>query len=164
MLVRSRAALAAVTAMTFVGLAHAAPSAVDFVAKAGASDLYEQTSSKLVLASTHDAGVRRFATEMVKDHSKSTQMVKTAALRSGLHPKPPMLDAKKQAMVADLRKAKGADRDRLYLDQQKQAHAEALSLMQDYAAAGSDAALRKAAGDIVPVVQHHIGMLNSMSH
>jgi len=162
MSIRTRAALTAATALMFAGPAYAAPPAAEFVAKAGASDLYEKTSSQLVLASTHNPGVRSFASEMVKDHTKSTQMVKSAALRSGLHPKPPVLDAKQKAMVADLRKAKGADRDKAYLDQQKQAHAEALSLMQDYAATGSDAALRKAAGQIAPVVQHHIEMLNGI--
>lgn len=162
MSIRTRAALAAATALMFVGAAHAAPPAADFVAKAGASDLYEKTSSQIVLASTHNAGVRHFADEMIKDHTKSTQMVKSAAMRSGLHPKPPMLDAKQKGMVADLRKAKGADRDHVYLNQQKQAHAEALSLMQDYAATGSDAALRKAAGEIVPVIKHHIDMLNGL--
>jgi putative membrane protein len=162
MLIRTRPALAAATALVLAGAANAAPPAADFVAKAGASDLYEQTSSKLVLATTHDAAVRRFASEMIKDHTKSTQMVKSAALHSGLHPKPPVLDAKQLGLVADLRKAKGADRDHAYLDQQKQAHADALALMQDYAASGSEAALRKAAAGIVPVVKHHIDMLNGM--
>jgi putative membrane protein len=162
MLIHTRTALAAAAALMLAGTAQAAPPAADFVAKAGASDLYERTASKLVLATTHDAGVRRFASEMIKDHTKSTQMVKSAALRSGLHPKPPTLDAKLQGLVADLRKAKGADRDHVYLDQQKQAHADALSLMQDYAASGSDAALRKAASEIVPVVKHHIDMLNGL--
>ena len=162
MLIRTRPALVAAAALMLAGVAHAAPPSADFVAKAGAGDLYEKTSSQLVLASTHNASLRRFATEMVKDHSKSTQMVKSAALRSGLHPKPPALDAKQQGLLADLRKAKGADRDHLYLDQQKQAHADALSLMQDYAATGSDAALRKAASQIVPVVKHHIEMLNNI--
>jgi len=162
MLIRTRAALAAAAALMLAGAAHAAPPAAEFVAKAGASDLYESMSSKLVLATTHDAAVRRFAGEMIKDHTKSTQMVKSAALHSGLHPKPPALDAKQRGLVADLRKAKGADRDHIYLDQQKQAHADALSLMQDYASSGSDAALRKAASGIVPVVKHHIDMLNGM--
>jgi putative membrane protein len=65
-------------------------------------------------------------------------------------------------MLADLRHARGRARDRTYLDQQRQAHAEALSLMQDYAATGSARPLRRAAGDIAPVVQHHIDMLSHM--
>jgi putative membrane protein len=88
--------------------------------------------------------------------------VKAAALRSGAHPKPPALDPMQQKMVAELRHARGSDRDRLYVEQQKKAHGMALSLHQDYAASGSDPALRHAASEIVPVVQEHIAKLAAM--
>ena len=162
MLVRTKTALAAATALMLAGAAMSAPPAPVFVAKAGASDLYERTASQLVLGSTRNPGVRRFASMMVTDHSKSTAMVKSAAMRSGLHPKPPMLDWKQKKMIGDLRAANPRRRDALYIDQQKGAHAEALSLMQDYAATGSAPALRRAAGNIAPVVQHHIEMLNAL--
>jgi putative membrane protein len=162
MLGRTKAAIAAATVLMFASAAHAAPPPPVFVAKAGASDLYERTASQTVLASTHNPDVRRFATMMVRDHSKSTQMVKNAASRSGLHPRPPALEPKQRAMIADLRRARGRDRDNVYLDQQRQAHAEALSLMQDFAATGSAPPLRRVAGEIVPVVQHHIELLGSI--
>lgn len=162
MLGRTRAALTGACALMFSGAVHAAPPTPVFLAKAGASDLYEKQSSQIVLSSTHDKRIRDFAGEMVRDHTKSSEMVKAAALRSGLHPKPPMLDAKQQKMLAELRHARGADRDHLYLDQQRGAHAEALNLMHDYATTGSTPALKKTAGDIAPVVQHHIDMLSNM--
>jgi len=142
--------------------AYAAPPTPVFLAKAGASDLYEQTASNIVLANTRNPDVRRFARMMVADHGKSTAMVKAAAARSGLHPRPPMLDPAQRRMIADLRRANGAERDRIYIDQQEAAHAEALDLMQDYAATGATLALCRAAGNIVLVVQHHIDMLNSL--
>lgn len=162
MLGRTKAALAGACALMFAGMVHAAPPTPVFLAKAGASDLYEKQSSQIVLSSTRDPGIRRFASEMIRDHTKSTQMVKSAALRSHLHPKPPALEPKQRQMLADLRRAHGADRDHAYLDQQRQAHAEALGLMRDYASGGASPALRKAAGDIAPVVQHHIDMLNGL--
>jgi len=106
--------------------------------------------------------VRKFANMMLMDHTKSTNMVKSAAMRSGLHPKPPMLEPKQRAMLADLRHARGRERDRAYVDQQKMAHQEALALHRDYAATGSVRALRGVAGNIVPVVEHHIMMLDRM--
>jgi putative membrane protein len=159
---RSKIVLAAATAMMVAGAAYAAPPTSVFVAKAGASDLYERQSSQLVRASTHDRQLRHFADEMIRDHTKSTQMVKSAATRSGLRPKPPMLERRQRRMMTDLRHAHGRDRDHVYLDQQRQAHAEALGLLQDYALTGSAPALRRAAHNIVPVVQHHIAMLKSM--
>ena len=162
MLTRSKTALAAATALMLAGSAMAAPPTPVYLAKAGASDLYEKTSSQIVLASTHNQGVRRFANMMIVDHSKSTANVKAAAMRSGMRAKPPMLNPMQTRMVRDLRQARGADRDRVYIEQQKQAHQMALALQQDYAATGSTPALRRTAGNIVPVVQHHIDMLNGM--
>jgi putative membrane protein len=158
----SRVAVAVVAASFLAGAAVAAPPTPVFLAKAGASDLYERTASQTVLASTRNPDVRRFASMMVRDHNKSTQMVKAAAMRSGLHPRPPMLEPAQRRMIADLQRARGGMRDTMYLDQQRQAHADALSLMQDYAATGSTPALRRIAGEIVPVVQHHIDMLHAM--
>ena len=162
MLGRTKAALVGACAMMLAGTVHAAPPTPIFLAKAGASDLYERQASQIVAATTRDGRVRRFANEMIRDHTKSTQMVKSAAMRSGLHPRPPMLQPQQRRMIADLRRASGRMRDHMYLDQQRQAHADALALMQDYASTGSTPALRRAAGDIAPVVQHHIDMLNGM--
>lgn len=133
-----------------------------YVMKAGAGDLYERESSKLVAGSTTNADLKSFAQMMVSDHTKSTAMVKAAAMKSKLHPKPPRLDAKQSSDLAALRAARGSDRDALYISQQKVAHQDALMLQQDEAANGTSKPLMMAAGKIVPVVQHHIEMLNGM--
>lgn len=133
-----------------------------FVAKAGAGDLYERTSSRLVLQSTQNAKVRSFAQMMEKDHAKSTADVKAAAARGGVAATPPKLDAAQTKMIADLKAASGQKRDQLYVSQQKTAHQQALALHQRYAATGTAAPLKSAAATIAPVVQHHIDMLNAM--
>jgi putative membrane protein len=139
--------------------AHAqTPSA--YVATAGASDLFEQTSSKLVLRTTRDAKVKSFATMMVQDHTKSTGMVKAAAAKSRVKAGPPQLTADQKANIASLTKATGAARDQLYWQQQKVAHKAALELHQGYASTGTAAPLKAAATQIVPVVKHHIEMLD----
>ena len=50
-----------------------------YVAAAGASDLYERESSRIVLQTTQDPKVRAYATMMIADHAKSTAQVKAAA-------------------------------------------------------------------------------------
>ena len=153
----------AAAAAWMIGAASAAPPPSLFFAKAGVGDLCEKTSSQIVVASTRNPDVRRFATMLIVDHGKSSQMVRSAARRSGLHPPAPALDPTQRRMIADLRRTAGwRDRDMAYIEQQKQAHAETLSLMQDYAAAGAAPPSRRVAGDIVPVGQHHIDMLNSI--
>jgi len=133
-----------------------------FVANAGASDLYEKTSSQLVLRSSRNRQVRDFAQQMVADHSKSTANVTRAARAGGVRAAPPRLNAEQSRMVAQLRRANGTQRDRLYIQQQKTAHRQALALHSGYARSGTIAPLRHAAGEVAPVVRHHIAMLERM--
>jgi putative membrane protein len=159
----SRSKLLAATVLAFAGgSAIAATPTPTFLAKAGASDMYEKQSSQLVLGTSKNAEVRRFATMMVSDHTTSTNKVKAAAKEAGVTPPPPALEPKQRKMIADLTAAKGTARDGLYLQQQRMAHQEALALHSDYAATGDKAPLRRAAGEIKPVVQHHIDMLANM--
>jgi putative membrane protein len=137
------------------------PTAKQFVMKAGASDKFEITEAKLMMNSKN-ADIRSFASQMVSDHTKSTNMVKTAATKDGLKPMPPMLTAMQKSDLAKLEAAHGIDRDALYIKQQKPAHQEALSLMQTYSSSGSATHLKDVAGNIVPVVQGHIAMLDKM--
>jgi putative membrane protein len=153
--------LLGITGLMFAVAAQAAMPSADFVKKAGASDLYEITSAKLV-ATSKNAKVRSFATMMIKDHTKSTADVKAAAMKSGLHPKPPMLEPKQQADISALKQASGATRDTLYVSQQKAAHQDALSLHKENAAGSSAPALKAASAKIVPVVEHHIHELDGM--
>lgn len=157
----AKTSLLIATLFALAPIAAHAETPAGYVAKAGAGDLFEQTSSKLVLRSTKDAKVRSFATMMVQDHARSTAMVKAAAAKSGVKAGPPHLTAEQQAQVAALTKATGAARDKLYWDQQKMAHQQALALHQDYATSGTAAApLTAAAAKIVLVVQRHIDTLN----
>lgn len=147
--------------LTSVGIARGAPPPADFVKQAGASDLYEITSSKLLTTSANPK-VKAFANRMITDHNKSTAMVKAAAMQSGLKPMPPQLTPKQSADVAALRAARGTTRDGLYIAQQKAAHAEALALHQDNAATGNAPALKAASVKIIPVVQHHKSEIDAM--
>ena len=132
-----------------------------YVMKAGAGDLYEIKSSKLVMNSTNPK-IQSFAQMMVTDHSQSTADVKAAAMKAGLHPKPPMLSPDQSMMIAMLTKASGAERDRMYIEQQKTAHDQALALHEGYSMDGKAAPLKMAAAKIVPVVKTHIQMLAAM--
>ncbi|MGI4880389.1 MAG: DUF4142 domain-containing protein [Janthinobacterium lividum] len=145
--------------------ASAAPpmSAANYVAKAGASDLYEINSSKLVLDTSHDDSLKTFAQMMVDDHTKSTADVVAAAKSSGMNPAPPKLMPKQAAMIASLQKASGKSRDSLYKKQQVAAHQQALTLQQSYATNGTDPNLKAAAGNIVPVVEHHLSQVKQMA-
>ncbi len=133
-----------------------------YVAKAGASDLYERQSSQLVLATTQNAQLRDFATQMVADHTKSTADIKAAAKTAGIMVPAPKLEPMQARNIAALRAAKGEARDRLYTDQQKVAHQAALALHQGYAANGTAAPLKTVATAIAPVVEQHLQHVQAM--
>lgn len=137
-------------------------SPAEYVMSASAGDLYERTSSQIVLQSTSDPRVRDFATMMIEHHTKSSQDVATAARQAGLKPMPPKLNPAQAEMVAQLKATSGSARDAAYIAQQKAAHGQALNLQKAYAMEGGSAPLRAAAGTIVPVVEHHIELLHAM--
>jgi putative membrane protein len=136
--------------------AQSSSTAVTYVPAAGAADLYEKMSSQLVLEGAKSADVRMFAQMMISDHSMTTAQIVAAAKASGLQPAAPKLMPKQAKMIADLRAAPVAKREKLYLDQQVMAHQDALALHQSYAASGDKPALVKAAASAVPIVQRHL--------
>ncbi|AEG50602.1 hypothetical protein Sphch_2972 [Sphingobium chlorophenolicum L-1] len=133
-----------------------ATSASDYLAKAGAGDLFEIQSSQAVLEKTKNAKVRDFATMMVKAHQQSTAKLKAAAGEAKLTVKPPVLTSDQQAMLDAIKSAPADGVDMVYAAHQRTAHEAALQLHRSYAADGDMAPLRRAAGEIVPVVESHI--------
>lgn len=139
-----------------------AMSPMKYVATAGASDLYERQSSQIVLQTTQDPKITSFATMMIADHGTSTAEVKAAAAKSKLHPLPPQLTPLQAELIAELQAEQGPARDAAYIAQQKAAHGQDLAVQKAYAMDGTAPALKAAAADIVPVVEHHIEMLKTM--
>lgn len=156
MMAASAAALFAVPAAAQV----MSPS--EYVMTAGASDLYERSSSQIVVESTQNPQVREFARMMIAHHTKSTADVTAAARQSKLRPLPPKLMPAQAEMVAQLTAETGAARDAAYIAQQKMAHGQALNVQKAYAMGGTAPALKRAAAGIVPVVESHIAMLMKM--
>jgi putative membrane protein len=155
-------AAVAVAAFAAGPLSAQAMTPTEYVATAGASDLYEIQSSQTVLKTTQDAKVRAFAQQMIADHTKSTAQVKAAAARSKVKAPPPMLNPLQAELVAELNGESGPARDARYIAEQKASHNQALFVQKAYAMDGTAPALKTAASGIVPVVQSHVEMLKTM--
>lgn len=134
----------------------------EYVATAGASDLYERTSSQIVLETTTDPKVRSFAQMMVSEHAQSTADVKKAAAKSRVSAPPPKLNPLQTELVAELRAEQASARDAAYVAQQKASHGQALNVQKAYAMEGTAPALKAAASKIVPVVEKHVELLKAM--
>lgn len=135
---------------------------IDYVAKAGAGDLYEIQSSRLALGQAESPKVKTFARTMIKHHTMTTKDVVAGAKAAGISPPPPMLEPDQADMIGQLKPLSGAAFDRAYVAQQKTAHKMALALHQTYATQGDTPQLRKAATTAVPIVKQHIDMLGRL--
>ena len=140
----------------------AAASTRDFVTAAAQSDEFERRAGRLAQSMARSRGVRDFGAMMVQDHTKTTRGLQDAIRKSGRPvPPPPALTGAHQGMLAQLRNA-GRGFDGLYLQQQVQAHQEALGLTQGYARSGDNPFIRDAARSTVPLVQGHLRMAQDL--
>jgi putative membrane protein len=137
--------------------------AMPYVAMAGSTDLYEIESSRMALQQAPTPAVKQFAQMMIDHHTGTTQQVMQAARSAGMSPPPPSLLPPQRSMVDELRPLNGAAFERMYLQQQRTAHAMALDLHQSYARSGDTAQLRQVASTAVPIVQSHIDQLGRLS-
>lgn len=133
-----------------------------YVRMAGAGDLYEMESSRLVISSTIDPNVRGFAQMMIDHHARTTASLIAAARNAGMNPPPPQLDPAKADMMRELQARIGPERDRLYIKQQVVAHQDALALHGRYAQTGDVPALRTAAQNTLPIIEQHIADLQPL--
>lgn len=136
--------------------------AMGYVARAGASDLYEIRSSQLAQQKAATGAVRQFGQMMIEHHTMTTQQVTAAARSAGLAPPPPRLEPHQQQIIDELSRISGAAFDAAYLRQQRMAHDQALALHSSYAQNGDTPALRDTAKAAVPVVRRHIEQLRSL--
>lgn len=135
----------------------ATPTAQEFVNKAARTDAYEIAAAKLALTNGVSQAVKDFANEMIKAHADSTAKIKAAAAKPipAITPDATLTNEQNDEL-AELGKKKGAEFDEDYIDDQVEAHQDALALMRDYAEKGDTPALKAAAGEIAPVVQKHL--------
>jgi putative membrane protein len=134
-----------------------------YLAQAGSSDQFEIQSGQLALQASQNPAVQNFANMIIRDHTNSTQMLMAAAQAAHVAAPPPALLPPQQAMLDQLRAAgSGPAFDQTFQQIQIQAHQQALALHQNYAQSGDVPQLKATAAQIVPVVQNHLTMAQSL--
>jgi putative membrane protein len=134
-----------------------------YLSMAGSSDQFEIQSGQLAQTASQNPAIRNIGQMFITDHTRSTQMLMAAAQSAHVPAPPPMLLPQHQALLDQLRSAgTGYAFDQAFQQIQIQAHQQALTLHQNYAASGDVPALRATAAQIVPVVQNHLSALQSL--
>lgn len=132
------------------------PSAAEYVARAGALDLYEIAAAELALQRSANRSVRDYAAMMSQAHKGTSSQLSLAGRRLNLLPAR-ALDPTYQLRLGQLRSAPSFDL--AYKRQQQTVHQEALALHSSYAARGTSPTLRPVAKAAVPIMQRHLRLL-----
>jgi putative membrane protein len=135
-----------------------------YVANAAISDLYEIASSRMALEKASSPEVKKFAQQMITDHTATSNQLKAALVEGNMkRTVPTTTDERHQAMLDALKGLSGAAFDKAYLAQQATAHQEALLLHGGYAGEGENDALQKLAAATAPKIQHHADMVKQLA-
>jgi putative membrane protein len=138
------------------------PTTADVVKEVAISDMFELQSNKLG-EERGNAAEKSFAAMMIKDHTKTSEelktMVKSGDVKAEL---PTALDSSHQSKLDKLGGYKGDDFTSEFASQQVSAHKDAVSLFERYAKGGDNPKLKDWAGKTLPALQHHLEMAQAL--
>ena len=139
------------------------PTTADFVKEAATSDMLEIQAAKIA-EDKGSAEEKKFAAQMVTDHTKTTSdlkgLVSSGAVKAEI---PATLDSSSQSKLDKLKSAKPDDFAGEYDPMQVSAHKAAVSLFERYSKSGDNAKLKDWAGKTLPTLQHHLEMAQAMN-
>jgi putative membrane protein len=125
-----------------------------FIKKAAASDMTEIETSKVALTKATNADLKKFAQQMIDDHTKlSTSMKQIATAKNvQLPPRDPSIDA----MVSKLNGLSGKKFDEEYVKGQVAGHRDASKLFHTEGAQVRDPQLKQAVASATPIIDQHL--------
>lgn len=155
-----------------VGMASAATagshSTQAFVTNACIGDLYEIEAGRIAAQRAASDAVRSFGLMMVEHHTTAMHQMQSALTSSevtqdnpDLQP-PRELDDRRQGLLKHLQEAAADDFDKTYIDQQRMAHQENITLHKGYAEKGDNPQLRSVAMGGLPMVERHLKALTHL--
>lgn len=138
------------------------PTTPDFVKQIAISDMFEIQSNQLG-QEKGNAAEKKFASQMVADHSKTSaelkSMVSSGKVKAEL---PTALDSSHQSKLDKLKDKSGKDFSSDFDSMQVDAHKDAVSLFERYAKGGDNSDLKQWAGKTLPALKHHLEMAQSL--
>jgi putative membrane protein len=134
-----------------------------FALTVGSANKFEVIEGELALAQASDPKLKEFARMMVKDHTVALQELQAVAKAANIVLPPDIaLDATHQAKFNAIRNRKGAEFDQAYRTDQVQAHQQMLAILDTYATAGGNPALKAWAVTAVAMVRKHLEHLQAL--
>ena len=136
--------------------------AQSFVTKAATTDMAEIELANLAMSNSQDASVKKFAAQMVKDHTATSAKLKAIAAKDNLT-LPTSLDAEHAAVKTKLSALKGQDFDRAYGMEMAKGHDKAVALFESASQTPEVTGdLKQFATTTLPKLREHKGMAHDL--
>lgn len=134
---------------------------VKFAMKAAQGGMAEVQLGQLAAQKATSADVKAFGQQMVDDHSKANDRLKSVAAQENMT-LPATLDAKDQALYTKLQNLSGADFDKTYVKAMVKDHQEDVKEFQKELDKGKDPQIKNFASQTLPVLQQHLSKIQSI--
>jgi putative membrane protein len=134
-----------------------------FVVNAASGGMFEVQSSQMALSRANDAATKKFAQQMVNDHTKVNNELATIVTRKG-GSVPTQMVERHQKMLDTLSEANSDEFQKAYHRRQVMAHDEAINLFEGAAKAVDDADLKAFASKNLSALKMHKDMLKDHNH
>jgi putative membrane protein len=131
------------------------PAAHTFMAKVTQANLAEVEMGKLGAERGQSADVKKFAQQMVDDHTKANQELQDLAQKEGAT-LPTYTDKAHQAAKARIEKLSGDAFDRAFAAQMVKDHQAAVTLFRTQARSGQDPEVKAWAAKTLPTIEEHL--------
>ena len=132
-----------------------------FAMKAAQGGMAEVQMGKLAAEKGSNSDVKAFGQQMVDDHTKANDDLKSVAGKEGMT-LPTGMNAKQQATYNRLQKLSGAAFDRAYVKDMVMDHQEDVKEFQKEANNGKDDQIKGFASRTLPVIQGHLDKIKSI--
>jgi putative membrane protein len=135
----------------------------DFVTEAAVGGMAEVELGRLAANKAQNPEVKKFAQQMIADHTKSNNELKTLAGGKNMT-LPTELDAKHKSTMTELQGLSGAAFDKAYIAGQLADHERTVKLFQGQSQSGTDAEIKAFAAKNLPALQMHLEMVRNLNN
>ena len=137
------------------------PTTADFVKEVAMSDMTEIAAAKIG-QERGNAEEKAFSTQMIADHTKTSEELKAMVPADAKAAIPAALDSSSQSKIDKLKNAKPDDFSSEFDSMHVSAHKDAVSLFERYAKGGEDAKLKGWSDKTLPALKHHLEMAQNL--
>lgn len=106
--------------------------------------------------------VKNFGRQLKSDHQFNDKQVTDLAKRDGIHLASVKTTPKEDSMNRELKKARGADFDRLFMRDMARGHSDAVQMLTHARGRIHDPQVRRLVNHTIPAVEHHRHMARSI--